>query len=179
MHKHEIELKYFEDREAVYKQFNLTEDEDYQELLKKKADYEAAWLKKNAALKVEEAKRMQQVEETQAQMDFYTPGNALYGKEEALQQRLFEIKVKYLKKMQAAYNQASEEWHNYKVQIEQAESAEQLRRQKLLAQRVAEWKKQYEYREAKQRYDLEMELLADAFDKGLISYREFLRRSAT
>lgn len=117
---------------------------------------------------------MQQVEETQAQMDFYTPGNALYGKEEALQQRLFEIKVKYLKKMQAAYNQASEEWHNYKVQIEQAESAEQLRRQKLLAQRVAEWKKQYEYREAKQRYDLEMELLADAFDKGLISYREFL-----
>lgn len=174
LRKHEIELKYFEDREAVYKQFNLTEDEDYQELLKKKADYEAAWLKKNAALKVEEAKRMQQVEETQAQMDFYTPGNALYGKEEALQQRLFEIKVKYLKKMQAAYNQASEEWHNYKVQIEQTESAEQLRRQKLLAQRVAEWKKQYEYREAKQRYDLEMELLADAFDKGLISYREFL-----
>ena len=174
LRKHEIELKYFEDREAVYKQFNLTEDEDYQELLKKKADYEAAWLKKNAALKVEEAKRMQQVEETQAQMDFYTPGNALYGKEEALQQRLFEIKLKYLKKMQAAYNQASEEWHNYQVQIEQAEGAEQLRRQKLLAQRVAEWKKQYEYREAKQRYDLEMELLADAFDKGLISYREFL-----
>lgn len=174
LRKHEIELKYFEDREAVYKQFNLTEDEGYQELLKKKADYEAAWLKKNAALKVEEAKRMQQVEETQAQMDFYTPGNALYGKEEALQQRLFEIKVKYLKKMQAAYNQASEEWHNYQVQIEQTESAEQLRRQKLLAQRVAEWKKQYEYREAKQRYDLEMELLADAFDKGLISYREFL-----
>ena len=174
LRKHEIELKYFEDREAVYKQFNLTEDEDYQELLKKKADYEAAWLKKNAALKVEEAKRMQQVEETQAQMDFYTPGNAIYGKEEALQQRLFEIKLKYLKKMQAAYNQASEEWHNYQVQIEQAEGAEQLRRQKLLAQRVAEWKKQYEYREAKQRYDLEMELLADAFDKGLISYREFL-----
>ncbi len=174
LRKHEIELKYFEDREAVYKQFNLTEDEDYQELLKKKADYEAAWLKKNAALKIEEAKRMQQVEETQAHMDFYTPGNALYGKEEALHQRLFEIKVKYLKKMQGAYNQASEEWHNYKVQIEQTESAEQLRRQKLLAQRVAEWKKQYEYREAKQRYDLEMELLADAFDKGLISYREFL-----
>lgn len=174
LRKHEIELKYYTDREDVYKRFNLIEDEDYQELLKKKADYEAEWLKKNAAMKVEEAKRQQQAEETQAQMDFHTPGNALYGKEEALQQKLFEIKVKYLKKMQAAYNQASEEWHNYKVQIEQAESAEQLRRQKLLAQRVAEWKKQYEYREAKQRYNLEMELLADAYDKGLISYREFL-----
>ena len=174
LRKHEIELRYFADREAVYQRFNLTEDEDYQELLKKKAEYEAEWLKKNAALKVDEAKRLQQAEETQAQMDFYTPGNELYGKEEALQQRLFEIRMRYLRQMQAAYNQASEEWHNYAVQIEQAEAAEQLRRQKLLSQRVAEWKKQYEYREAKQRYDLEMELLADAFDKGLISYREFL-----
>ncbi len=178
LRKHEIELKYFEDREAVYKQFNLTEDEDYQELLKKKADYEAAWLKKNAALKVEEAKRMQQVEETQAQMDFYTPGNALYGKEEALQQRLFEIKVKYLKKMQAAYNQASEEWHNYKVQIEQAESAEQLRRQKLLAQRIAEWKKRYEYQEASQRLNLELDLLEEAHQKQLISEDEYQRAKA-
>lgn len=175
LRKHEIELKYFEDREAVYQRFNLTEDEDYQELLKKKADYEAAWLKKNAALKVEEAKRMQQTEETQAQMDFYTPGTDLYQNEEALQQRLFEIKVKYLKKMQAAYNQASEEWHNYQVQVEQAEGAEQLRRQKLLAQRVAEWKKQYAYKEASQRYELEMELLHDAYMKNLISYEEYLQ----
>ena len=174
LRKHEIELKYYTDREAVYQRFNLTEDEDYQELLKKKADYEADWLKKNAALKVGEAKRMQQAEETQAEMDFHTPGNALYGREEALQQKLFEIRLKYLQQMQAAYNQASEEWHNYQVQIEQAEGAEQLRRQKLLAQRVAEWKKQYEYREAGQRYDLEMELLADAYDRRLITYREFL-----
>lgn len=41
LRKHEIELKYFTDREDVYKRFNLTEDEDYQALLKKKADYEA------------------------------------------------------------------------------------------------------------------------------------------
>ncbi len=178
LRKHEIELKYYTDREDVYKRFNLTEDEDYQELLKKKADYEAEWLKKNAAMKVEEARRLQQTEETQAQMDFHTPGNALYGKEEALQQKLFEIKVRYLKQMQGAYNQASEEWHNYQVQIEQAESAEQLRRQKLLAQKVAEWKKLYAYKDAKTRYDLEMELLADAYDKDLISYEDYLRAQA-
>ena len=96
LRKHEIELKYFTDREDVYKRFNLTEDKDYQALLKKKAEYEAEWLKKNAAMKVEEARRLQQAEETQAQMDFHTPGNALYGKEEALQQKLFEIKINLL-----------------------------------------------------------------------------------
>jgi uncharacterized protein YqgQ len=86
--------------------------------------------------------------------------------------------MKYLKQMQAAYNQASEEWHNYQVQIEQAEGAEQLRRQKLLAQKVAEWKKLYAYQDAKTRYDLEMELLADAYDKDLISYEDYLRAQA-
>ena len=136
---------------------------------------QAAWLKRNAALKVDEATRMQQTEETDAQMDFYTPGSELYQKEEALQQRLFDIRIKYLKQMQAAYNEASEEWHSYKVQIEQAEAAEQLRRQKLLAQRVAEWRKQYEYREAGQRYALEMDLLLEAYDRGLISYKEYLQ----
>lgn len=174
LRKHQLEVKYYEDREQVYRDFNLTEDEDYQELLKKKAEMLAAWLKKNAALQVEDARRQQQAEETQAKMDFYTPGNALYQNEEALQQQLFDIRLKYLKQMQAAYNQASEEWHNYAVQIEQAEAAEQLRRQKLLAQRIAEWKKQYEYQTAKQRYDLENELLLEAFDKGLISYEEYL-----
>lgn len=175
LRKHEIELKYFTDREDVYKRFNLTEDEDYQELLKKKADYEAEWLKKNAAMKVEEAKRQQQAEETQAQMDFYTPGNALYGKEEALQQKLFEIRIKYLKQMQAAYNQASEDWHTYQVQIEQAEGAEQLRRQKLLAQRIAEWKKKYEYQEASQRLKLELDLLEEAHQKKLVTEEEYQR----
>ena len=178
LRKHELEMQYFEDREAVYTRFNLTEDEDYQELLKKKAEAQAAWLKKQAALKVDEAKRMQQAEEVDAQMDFYTPGSDLYQNEEALQQQLFEIRMKYLKQMQAAYNQASEEWHNYQVQIEQAEGAEQLRRQKLLAQKVAEWKKIYAYQDAKTRYDLEMELLADAYDKNLISYEDYLRAQA-
>ena len=39
---------------------------------------------------------------------------------------------------------------------------------------MAEWKKKYAYKEASERYDMEMELLADAYDKGLISYQEFL-----
>lgn len=173
--KHNLEVRYYEDREAVYRQFNLTEDEDYQELLKKKEEMQASWLKRNAALKVDEAKRMQQADETQAQMDFHTPGSDLYNNEEALQQRLFDIRIKYLRQMQAAYNEASEEWHNYAVQINQAEAAEQLRRQKLLAQRVAEWKKKYEYQQARQRFDLENELLLEAYDKGLISYRDYLQ----
>lgn len=178
LEKHRLDLKYYTDREEVYTRFGLQEDEDYQELLKKKADYEAEWLRNNAALKVEDAKRHQRAEETQAQMDYYTPGNTIYQNEEALQQVLFSIRIKYLNQMQAAYNKASEEWHNYNVQIEEAEGAEQLRRQKLLAQRVAEWKKRYEYQDAQQRLNLEYTLLNEALSKKLINHEEFERAKA-
>ena len=126
-------------------------------------------------MSVEESRRKKTAEEVQAQMDAATPGNALYGNEEALQQRLFEIKVKYLEEMRDAYTKDSEEYHNYVVQIEQAEDAERLRRQKLLAQRVAEWRKQYEYQEAGKRLELETQLLGEAYAAGLISYEDYLR----
>lgn len=175
LYKHNLEIKYYDDRLRIFEDYNLQEDEDYQELLKKKAEIQAEWLKKNAAMSVEESHRKKTAEEVQAQMDAATPGNALYGNEEALQQRLFEIKVKYLKEMRDAYTKDSEEYHNYVVQIEQAEDAERLRRQKLLAQRVAEWRKQYEYQEAGKRLELETQLLDEAYAAGLISYEDYLR----
>lgn len=173
--KHNLEVKYFDDRLRIFEANNLQEDEDYQELLKKKAELQAEWLKKNASLSVEESRRKQTAEEVQAQMDAATPGNTLYGNEEALQQRLFEIKMKYLAEMRDAYTQDSEEYHNYVVQMEQAEDAERLRRQKLLAQRVAEWRKQYEYQEAGKRLGLETQLLDEAYAAELISYEDYLR----
>ena len=173
LEKHRLDLKYFEDREKVYKKWNLEEDEDYQELMKKKAEYEAEWLKKNAALKVEEAKRQQTAEETQAQMDYYTPGNAIYQQEEALQQKLFEIKIKYLKQMRDAYNKDSEEYHNYVVQIEEAEANEKLRRQKLFAEKYIEWRKKYEYRDASERLKLEKAILDEIHAAGLMKEEEY------
>lgn len=176
--KHTAEMKYFSDRQEIYERWNLQEDEDYQELLKKKEEATIAWNKRYAALTVADAKRQQTAEETQVKMDAATPGNGLYGNEEAVNQKLFEIRVKYLKQMQAAYQQTSEEYHNYAVQIEEAESAEQLRRQQMLAKKIAEWKKAYEYQEAGARMQLEMNLLLEAHSKGLISTEEYERAKA-
>lgn len=176
--KYNLEVKYFDDRLKIFEDNNLQEDEDYQELLKKKAELQAAWLKKNAQLSVDESKRKQTAEEVQTKMDAATPGNALYGNEEAVQQKLFEIKIKYLKEMRDAYQKDSEEYHNYVVQIEQAEDAERLRRQQLLAKRIAEWRKQYEYQEAGARLNLELALLDEAYAKQLVSAEQYEQAKA-
>lgn len=171
--KNEIEMKYYADREEVYKKHNLLEDEDYQELLKKKAEYEAAWKKKKTAMTVEAAKVAQQAEEKQAEIDFYTPGSDVYNNQEALEKKKFEIKNKYLKKMQAAYEKDSEEYQDYQEQIDQTEGEDRLRRQKLFAQKFQEWMKAYEYKSAKERYDSEMALLEEFHDNKKMSEEEY------
>ncbi|MCM1310818.1 MAG: phage tail tape measure protein [Bacteroides sp.] len=171
--KRRLEVQYFEDRKATYKQFNLEEDEDYQELLKKEAEATAKWEQSKAARKVSDAKTDQKKAEADAQLDYYSPDSKLYNNEEALQQRLFTIRLNSLKEMQAAYADGSKEWHEYQIQIEEAESAEQLRRQEQYAQKVAEWRKQYEYLEAGERYKMESDLAEQAHKAGLLSEEEY------
>ena len=176
--KHRLDIKYFDDRMAIYEANNLQEDEDYQELLKKKAEAEAAWTERKSRMSVEDAKFQQGAEETQAQMDFYTPSSALFQNEEALQVKLHDIRIKYLGKMRDAYVAGSEEWVQYQQQIDTAEANEKLRIQQKLSQRVAEWKKQYEYLDAKTRLDMELELLKSAYEKKLLSEEEYQRAKA-
>lgn len=171
--QHEIELDYYDAREKVYTDRNLQEDADYKDLLKKRADYEAEWLKKKASMEVDQAKRAQSAEEMEAYMDFYNPKGPLYKNEEALQQQLFEIRIKYLEKMQAAYNVGSEEYRNYAVQIEDALGQEKLRRQRLLTEKIEEWKGRYEYQEASQRMNLELALLEEAYKQKLLDEEEY------
>ena len=176
--KHRLDIKYFDDRMAVFEANGLQEDEDYQELLKKKAEAEAAWTERKSRMSVEDAKFQQGAEETQAQMDFYTPSSALFQNEEALQLKLHDIRIKYLGKMRDAYVAGSEEWVQYQQQIDTAEANEKLRIQQKLSQRVAEWKKQYEYLDAKTRLDMELELLNSAYEKKLLSEEEYQRAKA-
>lgn len=176
--KFEAEMKYYEDAKAVFSKHELEDDEDLAKLMKKREDSIMKWNQRFAKLTVDEARRSQSSDETQARMDAATPGNALYGNEEALQQKLFEIKMKYLYQIRAVYKADTEEYYSYTVQIEQAEAAEQLRRRQLFAKRIGEWLKKYEYRQAGERMRLELDLLKEALDKQLITDEQYFQALA-
>lgn len=171
--KHDLEVKYFDDRQHVYEQYNLQEDEDYQELLKKRSEMEAKWLQRQSALKVDDAKRAQKAEESQIELDFYTPGTAVYKNEESKQQSLFEVRIKYLERMRAAYNKDSEDWHKYTLQIEDAENAEKLRRQKEYAEKVEQWRFTYSEQSARKRMMMELAMIEQLYKAGLLKAEEF------
>jgi hypothetical protein len=178
LQKHNLEVKYYDDRIKIFEDNNLQEDEDYQELLKKKEEMLKSWAAKSAQLSIHDYQRQQSAEENQLQMDAATPGNALYNNEEAVQQGLFQIRRKYLELMRDVYNKDSEEYHSYQEQLEDVEGAERLRLQKLYATKIQEWRKKYEYQQASERMNLEFNLLQDVYDKELISQEEYYQAIA-
>jgi hypothetical protein len=176
--KHNLELKYYDDRIKIFEDNNLQEDEDYQELLKKKEEMLKSWNAKYSQLTLHDYQRSQAAEELQMQMDAATPGNILYDNEEAVQQGLFEIKIKYLKLMRDIYNEDSEEYHKYQEQLDDAEGAERLRLQKKYAEKIKEWNKKYAQESAGERMKLEFYLLQEIYDKGLITAEQYYKAIA-
>lgn len=176
--KHRLQEKFYDDQLAIFERNNLQEDEDYKELLKKKEQLEADWLKRKAAMAVDDAKLAQKAEEVQAQIDYSTPGNALFRNEEALQVRLFDIRIKYLGKMREAYNRDSREYHDYTVQITQAEEEEKLRIRKRFAELYAKYSTEYLNKTAKEQLDWQISLLTVLQQTGQLSMEEFMKAVA-
>lgn len=176
--KHRLQEKFYDDQLAIFERNNLQEDEDYKELLKKKEQLEADWLKRKAAMAVDDAKLAQKAEEVQAQIDYSTPGNALFRNEEALQARLFDIRIKYLRKMREAYNRDSREYHDYTVQITQAEEEEKLRIRKRFAELYAKYSTEYLNKTAKEQLDYQISLLTALQQAGQLSMEEFMKAVA-
>lgn len=176
--KHRLQEKFYDDQLAIFERHNLQEDEDYKELLKKKEQLEADWLKRKAAMAVDDAKLAQKAEEVQAQIDYSTPGNALFRNEEVLQARLFDIRIKYLGKMREAYNRDSKEYHDYTVQITQAEEEEKLRIRKRFAELYAKYSTEYLNKTAKEQLDYQISLLTALQQTGQLSMEEFMKAVA-
>lgn len=176
--KHRLQEKFYDDQLAIFERNNLQEDEDYKELLKKKEQLEADWLKRKAAMAVDDAKLAQKAEEVQAQIDYSTPGNALFRNEEVLQARLFDIRIKYLGKMREAYNSDSREYHDYTVQITQAEEEEKLRIRKRFAELYAKYSTEYLNKTAKEQLDYQISLLTALQQAGQLSMEEFMKAVA-
>lgn len=176
--KHRMQEKFYDDQLAIFERNNLQEDEDYKELLKKKEQLEADWLKRKAAMAVDDAKLAQKAEEVQAQIDYSTPGNALFRNEEALQTRLFHIRIKYLRKMREAYNRDSREYHDYTVQITQAEEEEKLRIRKRFAELYAKYSVEYQNKTSKEQLDYQISLLTALQQAGQLSMEEFMKAVA-
>lgn len=187
--KERIDLKYIEDRIAIYndlytdetaenKKLLLKYDEDYQELLLRKAELEKKHEDERHKRQIATLKREQKAEEDAIKLNALTPENELYGNEMAQQEQLYQVKIRYLHMYRDVYKQGSKEWLEYERQISDAENARILEKRKMYVQKLEEWRKGYEYLTLKNRMDMELNVLDEMHEKKLISEEEYLRIKA-
>lgn len=170
---HDSEMKMFDDKIDYYKKAGMEEDEDVAEFRKKKEQADLKYSEKQKKSKLADVKREQQMQEDQAQMDYATPGTKIYKDEEALQERLFRLKVYYMYRTRDLYELGSDEYARITDEIAQTEQQEQIRKQKQTADLMMKYSKEYRLQDVADREKMEISALNALHQRGLLSEKEY------
>lgn len=185
--KERIDLKYIEDRINIYndlykdesaenKKLLLKYDEDYQELLLKKAEMEKKHADAANKRKVQDSQREYKKEVDAWNLMFSNPDSDWYGDSFAQQEKRHELKIEYLTKYRDAYKENSHEWVQYQQQIEDAEADHILNRRKMYVQELESWRKKYSEQSLEQRKKMELAVVQALLDANLISLEEYKKK---
>lgn len=170
---HDNEITMLRAKMDYYEKADLADDDDYAAFGKKIEEQKQKWDERRVRLDLKDIKSERQREETQAEIDYATPGSDIYRDEEQHRQRLHEIKIKYLQKEQALYSNVSEEWREKQDEIDQAELDEKLRKQKDFAAKMQTFVDQYSSMAREEKMADEMKVLEAVHEAGLLSEKEY------
>lgn len=184
--KERLDLKYVEDRINIYnnlyqdetkenKALLLKYDEDYQALLLKKAELEKKFADARAKANIDKLQRELKEEQDAYQLLFNNPDSDFYGDSYAQQEALHQLRIKYLTKFRDQYKQGSKEYLQYERQIEDENAADILAKRKSYIEKLEEWRKDYSYLTLTKRRDLEIRVLDELHQRGLVKEEEYQR----
>ncbi len=175
------EVKMYEEKIRIYTEAGLADDEDVADMSKRIEQAKAKYQGEQEKLALSDIADSRTREENQAQLDYVTPGSAIFRDEEGLQRRLFEIRHKWLEATRDLYAEGTEQRAKAITDIEEAEAAEQLRLQKLTMSRLAEYEEKYTTLPLERRRDLELAALDALHEKKLIKEEDYekVRKSIT
>lgn len=167
------EVKMYEEKIRIYTEAGLADDEDVADMSKRIEQAKAKYQGEREKLALSDIADSRTREENQAQLDYVTPGSAIFRDEEGLQRRLFEIRHKWLEATRDLYAEGTEQRAKAINDIEEAEAAEQLRLRKLTMSRLAEYEEKYTTLPLERRRDLELAALDALHEKKLIKEEDY------
>ena len=182
--KERLDLKYVDDRIKVYESLYENEsreeralllkyDEDYRELLLKRAETERKQSEESANRSVSRLKKEYETMLAYKKAEFSDPGSVLYQNEAAQEEALYQLKISYLTKYRDSYKLNSKEWAEYEARIEDEEQNRMLEKRARLNELVAKWRHSKEKGVIEATYRMEMALLDEAFARKMITEEEY------
>ncbi len=120
--KEELDLKYLNDRKAVYERYRRTDLQEYAQLLAEEEPLLQKQEERKQQLKRRQIDIIHKEKLNDVESDFYTPGSDTFMRQTEYEQKVFEELVRYLQQKRGTFLKGSEEWQRLDDQINDATS---------------------------------------------------------
>lgn len=185
--KEKLEREYTDDVVEIHEKHDRIDIAGYNQALKSKANLlkkeeDEQRKREEAKQKEATAERKRRLEALEAEhkyntdaatADYFDPSSAMFQNKKALNQRLLQEDVRYLKEKQQLYTEESEEWADISQQIYDRIEQDRLDKQKETAEALLAFEDQYSKSSGSRREQIELEMLEELHRQKLISEERY------
>ena len=147
--------EYYEEHFKGLRDYELSEDKDYQKLLSDKEGAMMRYENKILALNESVLKRQMEAEIRDAERRSALIENRTIADEEELSQKKLKIQVDYLQARMKLYNAGSDEWEKIQTELDDVQEKDRYEREKRFQERIREARNKYELLSVSERYEVE------------------------
>lgn len=163
----------YDNQLELLKKYSKTETSEYDNLLAKKKEADAQYLKGKAKIDEQDLQRTKVLAEAKIKAMYYDPNNAIYMDEDAMNEALFQNDVQFLLKKKNLYKESAEEYRQLEEEIDDMEFKHKLEQETSFQQKVLKMKEEYLNMGSSRKKDIELKALDEIYWKALISEEEY------
>lgn len=163
----------YDNQLELLKKYGKTETSEYDNLLAKKKEADAQYLKDKAKIDEQNLQRTKVLAEAKIKAMYYDPNNAIYMDEDAMNEALFQNDIQFLLKKKNLYKESAEEYRQLEEEIDDMEFKHKLEQETSFQQKVLKMKEEYLNMGSSRKKDIELKALDEIYWKTLISEEEY------
>lgn len=165
--------QYYDDVLAVYQKYGQDQSKEAADVRTKQADDEAKHDTEMVERKKRSLEQQRDADKIAAQMRFYEPDSEIFHNQQALDNELAKIDIKYLEKVRDLTVENTKERADAELALEKAKQAEIQRQRKQMEQNLSAWLYIYSQQDEKARMDAELRVAKQLYDQKLLNEEEY------
>lgn len=165
--------QYYDDVLAVYQKYGQDQSKEAADVRTKQADDEAKHDTEMVERKKRSLEQQRDADKMAAQMRYYEPDSEIFHNQQALDNELAKIDIKYLEKVRDLTVENTKERADAELALEKAKQAEIQRQRKQLEQNLSAWLYIYSQQDDKARMDAELRVAKQLYDQKLLNEEEY------
>lgn len=165
--------QYYDDVLAVYQKYGQDQSKEAADVRTKQADDDAKHDTEMVERKKRSLEQQRDADKMAAQMRYYEPDSEIFHNQQALDNELAKIDIKYLEKVRDLTVENTKERADAELALEKAKQAEIQRQRKQLEQNLSAWLYIYSQQDEKARMDAELRVAKQLYDKKLLNEEEY------